>query len=59
MQLLKNSVNHKLDICVSNVKMSPITAELKCPYETRKDIIGSEEAPLPQEQGRGGHRLYD
>lgn len=28
--------------CVSKVKMSPITAELKCPHGRGKDLIESE-----------------
>jgi hypothetical protein len=43
-------------VCVSKVKMSPITAELKCPHERGKDTIESEAAPEVASHEDGGGR---
>ena len=51
-----NPVNSLFAKCVSKVKMSPITAELKCPHGRGKDTIGSEAVTGVASHEDGGGR---
>jgi hypothetical protein len=45
-----------INFCLSNVNMSPVTAELKCPHGRGKDLIESEAVTevASHEDGGGG-----
>jgi hypothetical protein len=50
------TVNENKKWCVSKVKMSPLTAELKCPHERGKAFIESEAVTEVASHEDGGGR---
>jgi hypothetical protein len=55
-QITEGCVKKKRGQCVSKVRMSPITAELKCPHGRGKDSIESEAVTEAASHEDGGGR---